>query len=113
MPYEEETSAPFGEEYLPQDPRAYVPRRQELRKFPKTVLLKIAIELDPDRVAESYEEGWTKDDILRVIERHVKSALGIQSVEGWPYIQDVEIFDSEVEEEEEDTHRILDLGEDF
>lgn len=75
------------------------PRREELQKLPKTVLLRIAIELDPDTVAESYQEGWTKEDILRVIERHVKGALGNQSVEGWPYVGEVEIFDSEVEEE--------------
>lgn len=73
--------------------------KEELRKLPKTILLKIAIDLDPDTVAESYQEGWTRDDILRVIERHVKGALGNQSIEGWPYIGDVDIFDSEVEEE--------------
>lgn len=76
-----------------------IPPKEELKKYPKTVLLKIAIELDPDTVAESYREGWTKDDILRIIERHVKSALGNRSIEGWPYIGEVEIFDSDVEEE--------------
>jgi len=78
-----------------------VPPREELRKYPKTVLLRIAIELDPDAVSESYREGWTKDDILRVIERHLKGALGRQEIEGWPYIGDVEILESSVEEEEE------------
>lgn len=78
-----------------------IPPKEELRKLPKTVLLKIAIELDPDTVATSYREGWKKDDILRIIERHVKSALGVQSVEGWPYIQEVEIIDSEVAEDQD------------
>ena len=78
------------------------PPREDLRKLPKTVLLKIAIELDPDAVSESYQEGWTKDDILRVIERHLKSALGRQEIEGWPYIRDVEILDSTIEEDKEE-----------
>ena len=97
MLYEEEDTRPYearftgtGREILPSG---------ELRKYPKTVLLKVAIELDPDAVAESYQEGWTKEDILRVIERHVRTALGNQSIEGWPYVHEVEIFDSEVEEE--------------
>jgi len=76
-----------------------VPSREELQKYPRTALLKIAIELDPDAVSESYQEGWTKDDILRVIERHLRSALGRQEIEGWPYIGNVEILKSEVEEE--------------
>lgn len=81
------------------------PSREELQRLPKTVLLRIAIELDPDAVSSSYQEGWTKDDILRVIERHIKGALGNQSIEGWPYIGDVEILESVVEEEEVDGSR--------
>lgn len=83
-----------------------VPPREELQRLPKTVLLKIAIELDPDAVASSYEEGWTKDDILRVIERHIKAALGRQPIEGWPYIGEVEVIESTaVEEDEEEKER--------
>ena len=80
--------------------RGWVPPREELKKLPKTVLLKIAIELDPDAVSESFQEGWTKDDILRVIERHLKSALGRAGEEGSEYIHDVEIIDSEAVEEQ-------------
>jgi len=74
-----------------------IPPREELQKLPRTVLLKIAIELNPDKVAESYQEGWTKDDILRIIERHLSSYLGQSGTYGGEYIQDVEILDSEVE----------------
>ena len=81
--------------------RGRVPSREELQKYPRTVLLRIAIELEPDAVSESYQEGWTKDDILRVIERHIKDALGNQSIEGWPYVHGVEIIDSEIEENQE------------
>lgn len=75
------------------------PPREELRKLPKTVLLRVAIELDPDKVAESYQEGWTKDDILRIIERHIKSELGKVGTYGGEYILEVDIIDSEVDEE--------------
>jgi len=75
-----------------------VPSREELRKYPKTVLLKIAIELNPDRVAESYQEGMSKEDILRIIERHLKSSLGQAGTYGGEYIQDVEVLDKEIDE---------------
>lgn len=77
-----------------------LPPKEELQKLPKTVLLRIAIELDPDAVSESYQEGWTKDDILRVIERHLKRTLGRAGEEGSEYIHDVEIIDSEIAEEQ-------------
>ncbi len=98
--YDPSAGPEVRESYIPYEgvEGAPVLGKGELRKLPKKVLLRIAIELDPDTVASSFQEGWTKDDILRVIERHVKTALGNQAIEGWPYIQEVEIFDSEVEE---------------
>ena len=39
-----------------EEPRV-IPPREELQKLPKTILLRIAIELDPDTVASSYQEG--------------------------------------------------------
>ncbi len=89
----------FGGQYP--GPEGDVPPREELKRLPKTVLLRVAIELDPDTVAESYAEGWTKEDILRVIERHLKSAIGNRAIEGWPHVLEVEIIDSEVELEDE------------
>ncbi len=108
MPYEEDTRSyearitGSGREIPLEEARerGWVPPKEDLQKLPKTVLLRIAIELDPDTVAESYKEGWTKDDVLRIIERHVKSALGNQSIEGWPYIGEVELIDSEVAEDQ-------------
>ena len=78
--------------------RDWVPPKEELQKYPKTVLLKIAIELNPDKVAESYQEGWTKEDILRIIEKHLSSSLGQTGTYGGEYIQDIEVLDSSVEE---------------
>ena len=70
------------------------PSREELQSLPRTVLLQIAIDLDPDAIAESYEEGWTKDDILKAIEKAVREAIVAR---GGKYVHDVEIFDSDVE----------------
>lgn len=65
--------------------------KRVLKEQPKSVLLKLAIELDPDTVAESYQDGWSKEDIAAVIEDHVKSAIGNMGIEGWPYIRDVDV----------------------
>ena len=77
-----------------------VPPKEELRKLPKTVFLKIAIELNPEKVAEFFREGWTKDDILRIIERHLSSSLGQTGTEGGEYIHDIEVLESSTEDEE-------------
>jgi len=100
MSYQSERSIREEEAWsdrIHQAPSRLFTEREELQKYPKTVLLKIAIELNPDKVAESYQEGWTKDDILRIIERHLSSSLGQSGTYGGEYIQDVEILDSEVE----------------
>ena len=85
--------------------RSFYPSDEELAlakagpgKYPKKVLLKLAIELDPDAVAEAYKEGWTREDILRLIERLVKKGtLEGPTKEGGRYILDTEVLDSEVE----------------
>jgi len=77
-----------------------IPKR-ELRGLPKTVLLGIAIELDPDMVSEILEKGDTKEDILQAIEHHVRASLGRQDTAGWPYLQDFDVIFSEVDEEED------------
>ena len=66
----------------------------KLRVLPKGVLLSIAISLDPDVIKEEYEEGWTKDDIIRAIERHASEAIGNRGIEGWQYIEDVDIIET-------------------
>ncbi len=75
-----------------------LPPGQELKKLPKTILLRLAIELNPDKVSESYSEGWTKDDILKIIEQHIGRSLGRAGEVASDYIVDVDIIDSEVEE---------------
>ena len=75
--------------------------KRKLKSLPKTVLLGIAVELDPDMVSEVLEKGETKEDIIRAIESHIRGSLGNQSVEGWPFLQDFDIVFSEVDGEEE------------
>ena len=70
------------------------PNFGQLKVFPEEVLLRIAISLDPDMVKEEYEEGWTKDDIIREIEKHVSRAIGSRNIKGWQYIEDVDILDA-------------------
>ena len=80
--------------------------RQELRRLPKGVLLGIAIELDPDTVADLDAEGFSKEDIIGIIITHVKASLGRQQVEGWEVIGDVDVVSAEGysdTEEPEDT----------
>ena len=86
-------------EVSPPSPPGYSPSREELQKLPKTVLLKIAIELNPDKVAMAYEEGWTKEDIIKMIGRHLSSSLGQAGSEGGDYIHDVAILESDIEED--------------
>jgi len=64
---------------------------EALKNQPRRVLLEVAVELNPEAVAEAYEDGWTKEDLLRFIEDHVKEAIGNQNVENWEYIQSAEV----------------------
>ena len=68
-----------------------------LEKLPEEILLKVAIELDPDTVAEFYEAGWTKKDFLNVIKKHVRASVGSRQAEGWQFVSGVEVFTEELE----------------
>jgi len=70
---------------------------RSLAEQPTSVLLKIAVELDPDVVAEQYEEGWSREDIISVIETHIKNAIGNRYVEDWQLVGNVDIIEAEVE----------------
>jgi len=69
--------------------------KKELRRLPKGVLLGIAIELDPDTVADLDAEGFSKEDIIGIIITHVKASIGKQHVEGWEVIGDVDVVSAE------------------
>ena len=74
---------------------------QDLKRQPRTILLTIAVDLDPDAVAEAYEEGWTKEDLVDFISKHAQSAVGRRDVEGGEYVGPggVSVIDAEIEDE--------------
>jgi len=74
--------------------------KKDLKKLPKTVLLGIAIELDPDSVSEAYQEGSTKEDILKLIKSHIEESLGRSGTPGWSFLQDFDVVFTEVDDEE-------------
>lgn len=67
----------------------------QLASLPKELLVKIAIELDPQLVAEKYKEGWTKQEILQLIKQHLSSSIGRTGVEGYQYIRNIQVGEPE------------------
>jgi hypothetical protein len=62
-----------------------------LKQLPKDLLVKIAIELDPDMVAEAYKEGWTKEDIVVLIKKHLSGSIGRRDIEGGRFVKEVQL----------------------
>jgi len=60
---------------FPGDQEEQVPTVPDLSRLPKATLLKIAIDLNQEAVAELYEEGITRDQLIRFIESTVKEGL--------------------------------------
>ena len=71
--------------------------KRELEKQSEEVLLSMAIELDRDMVQEAYSIGLNKDDIVKLILKHIKSAVGRSDIQDSGFIQDVEITDARFE----------------